>query len=133
DLSTQDGSGTTVPVVISNMTAVAGRRMAETIARRGGLAVIPQDIPTDVVADVIAWAKSRHVVYDTALTLASTDPVSEATALLPKRAHGALVVTDHGRPVGVVTEADCSTVDRFSQLSAVMSTDLLTLPMDITP
>ncbi len=50
DLSTVDGSGTTIPLVVANMTAVAGRRMAETIARRGGLAVIPQDIPIEVVA-----------------------------------------------------------------------------------
>jgi IMP dehydrogenase len=28
DLSTSDGSGTTIPVVVANMTAVAGRRMA---------------------------------------------------------------------------------------------------------
>ena len=28
DLSTADGSGTTIPVVVANMTAVAGRRMA---------------------------------------------------------------------------------------------------------
>ena len=34
DLSTGDGSGTTIPVVVANMTAVAGRRMAETVARR---------------------------------------------------------------------------------------------------
>ncbi|MDQ1489795.1 MAG: dehydrogenase, partial [Actinomycetota bacterium] len=53
DLATVDGSGTTVPIVVANMTAVAGRRMAETVARRGGLAVIPQDIPVDVVADVV--------------------------------------------------------------------------------
>src|SRR5690348_13691264 len=45
DLSTADGSGTTIPIVVANMTAVAGRRMAETVARRGGLAVLPQDIP----------------------------------------------------------------------------------------
>ena len=37
DLSTSDGSGTTIPVVVANMSAVAGRRMAETVARRGGL------------------------------------------------------------------------------------------------
>jgi IMP dehydrogenase len=37
------------------MTAVSGRRMAETIARRGGLAIIPQDIPGEVVADRVAW------------------------------------------------------------------------------
>ena len=45
DLSTHDGTGTTIPIVVANMTAISGRRMAETIARRGGIAVIPQDIP----------------------------------------------------------------------------------------
>ncbi|MGH3750599.1 MAG: IMP dehydrogenase, partial [Micromonosporaceae bacterium] len=55
DLSTFDGSGGTIPVVTANMTAVSGRRMAETVARRGGLAVLPQDIPLDVVADVVKW------------------------------------------------------------------------------
>ncbi len=133
DLSSMDGTGTTIPIVVANMTAVAGRRMAETVARRGGLAVIPQDIPADVVADVIGWVKSRHVVYDTALVLAPGDTVSDALALLPKRAHGALVVVEDGRPVGVVTEADCATVDRFTQLRTVMSTDLLALPADIGP
>src|SRR4249919_4218729 len=42
DLTTPDALGTTIPVVVSNMTAVAGRRMAETVARRGGLTVLPQ-------------------------------------------------------------------------------------------
>ena len=37
DLRTPDGIGTTIPVVVSNMTAVSGRRMAETppYRRRG--------------------------------------------------------------------------------------------------
>ena len=35
DLSTSDGSGAKVPLVVANMTAVSGRRMAETVARRG--------------------------------------------------------------------------------------------------
>ena len=30
DLSTADGTGTTIPLVVANMTAVSGRRMAET-------------------------------------------------------------------------------------------------------
>jgi len=41
--------------VVANMTAISGRRMAETIARRGGIAVIPQDIPLEIVKDVITW------------------------------------------------------------------------------
>ena len=52
DLTTPDGIGTTIPLVVSNMTAVAGRRMAETVARRGGIAILPQDIPVDVVGRV---------------------------------------------------------------------------------
>ena len=70
DLSSADGTGTTIPLVVANMTAVAGRRMAETVARRGGLTIIPQDIPLDVVADVIGWVKDRSPVYDTPVTLA---------------------------------------------------------------
>src|SRR5581483_10338629 len=106
DLSTVDGSGTTIPLVVANMTAVAGRRMAETVARRGGLVVIPQDIPLDVVAEVVSWVKSRHVVYETPITVGPTDTVGDLLNLLPKRAHGAAVVVDGERPIGVVTEAD---------------------------
>jgi IMP dehydrogenase len=133
DLTTRDGSGTTIPVVVSNMTAVAGRRMAETVARRGSIAIIPQDIPIDVVAEAVSWVKQRHLVHDTPITLAPGDTVSLALDLLPKRAHGAVIVVRAGRPVGVVTESDCHDVDRFAQLHSVMSTDLLTLPEDVSP
>ena len=128
DLATRDGSGCTIPIVAANMTAVSGRRMAETVARRGGLAVLPQDIPVDVVADVVSWVKSRDLVYDTPITLGPAGTAGDALALLPKRAHGAVIVTDEGRPAGVVTEADCQGVDRFTQLRQIMSADLLTLP-----
>jgi len=134
DLTTKDGSGATIPVVVANMTAVAGRRMAETVARRGGIAVLPQDIPVDVVADVICWVKSRDLVHDTPLTLRPSETTGHALSLLPKRAHGAIIVVDdESRPVGVVTEADCTGVDRFTQLGQVMSTELLTLPAGTSP
>jgi IMP dehydrogenase len=133
DLATSDGSGTTIPVVVANMTAVSGRRMAETVARRGGMAVLPQDIPADVVGNVVAWVKSRHLVHDTPITLGPADTTGQALSLLPKRAHGAVVVVENGRPAGVATEADCLGVDRFTQLRQVMSTDLLTLPAGIDP
>jgi IMP dehydrogenase len=134
DLGTRDGSGATIPIVAANMTAVSGRRMAETIARRGGLAIIPQDIPADVVADVVAWVKTRDLVIDTAITLSPTSTVGDALALLPKRAHGAVVVIDGaGAPAGVVTEADCAGADRFAQLSTVMSASPFTLPWGTPP
>ncbi len=133
DLSTSDGSGTTIPIVVANMTAVSGRRMAETISRRGGIAVIPQDIPADVVSDVIGWVKSRHLIVDTAITLGPGDTVGEALGLLSKRSHGAVIVVEDARPTGVVTEADCLSVDRFTQLREVMSREVVTLPDTVDP
>lgn len=131
DLSTGDGTGASIPIVAANMTAVSGRRMAETIARCGGLAVIPQDIPVEVVADVVSWIKQRHTIYDTPLVLPPSGTVGEALNLLPKRGHGGVIVVEGGRAVGVVTEADCQGVDRYTQLSQIMSRDLLALPAGI--
>src|ERR1700709_522906 len=98
DLAAADGTGTTIPVVAANMTAVSGRRMAETMARRGGLSVLPQDIPLDVVAEVVSWVKARHPVFETPIVLDPHDTVSDALALLPKRSHRAAVVLEDGRP-----------------------------------
>jgi IMP dehydrogenase len=133
NLATSDGSGATIPLVTANMTAVSGRRMAETMARRGGLAVLPQDIPVDVVADVVGWVKSRDLVHDTPITLGPSDTTGEALSLLPKRAHGAVIVVEDGKPVGVVTEADCQGVDRFTQLRQVMSAKPVTVPAGTDP
>src|SRR5919202_819443 len=128
DLTTPDRVGTTIPVVVANMTAISGRRMAEPVARRGGLAVLPQDIPIDVVGEVVSWLKARHPVYDTPITLGPTSTVAEALSLMGKRAHGVVVVVDEGlRPLGVVTDGACQGVDRFTQLAQVM-TDPLTIP-----
>ncbi|CAB4533555.1 MAG: GuaB1 family IMP dehydrogenase-related protein [Actinobacteria bacterium] len=133
DLSTHDGTGTTIPIIVANMTAISGRRMAETIARRGGMAVIPQDIPIQVVSDVIKWVKSRHIFFDTPVTLSPSETVADAIDLINKRAHGALIVVKDGKPVGIVTEADCERVDRFTQLQLIMSKDLITVPDSIEP
>jgi IMP dehydrogenase len=133
DLATSDGSGATIPLVVSNMTAIAGKRMAETVARRGGLVVIPQDIPIPVVEDVVAWVKQRHLVFDTAIALAPTQTVAEALALMPKRAHRCAVVVQDGRPLGLVTAADCADVDRFAQARDVMRPAEVTVAADSHP
>src|SRR5690349_12824107 len=133
DLGAPDGTGTTIPLVVANMTAVAGRRMAETVARRGGITVIPQDIPTSVVRDVVAWVKRRHLVFDTPITLEPHQTVGDAIALLPKRSHRAAFVVEDGRPIGVLTPDDCTEVDRFAQVHQVMSANPLTLRDDVDP
>lgn len=133
DLATADGSGTTIPVVVANMTAVAGRRMAETVARRGGLTVLPQDLPISAAGETIAFVKSRDLVADTAVTLSPGQSVSDALALMYKRSHGAVVVTEGECATGIVTASDCAGVDRFSRLATVASTDFVTTPVTTAP
>ncbi|WP_255657743.1 GuaB1 family IMP dehydrogenase-related protein [Aeromicrobium sp. Leaf350] len=133
DLATADGTGTTLPLVVANMTAISGRRMAETIARRGGIAIIPQDIPLDVVASTVRRVKAAHTVYDTPVTVPSSMTVGEALSLIPKRAHGAAVVVDDGKPLGIVTERDGAEVDRFAQVHEVMDSDMFTVDAGLDP
>lgn len=134
DLSTPDSLGTTIPIVVSNMTAIAGRRMAETVARRGGMVVLPQDIPLDVVENVVRFVKSRHPVFETPITMSSRDTVGEALSLIFKRAHGAVIVLDDdGRPAGIFTEHDATGFDRFTQLNNVMNREIISLADTLSP
>lgn len=126
DLRTADNIGTNIPIVVSNMTAVAGRRMAETVARRGGLVVLPQDIPLDIIKTVVDYVKSRHPIFETPITLSPEDTLGEAMSLIHKRAHGAVVVVDSdNKPLGIFTEHDAAGYDRFTQLKNVMNLDMV--------
>jgi IMP dehydrogenase len=121
DLAADDGTGSTIPLVAANMTAVTGKRMAETMARRGGLAVLPQDVPLQVIRDVTAWIKTRHTALETPVTLSPRDTVIDALHLMGKRPHGAVVVVDDaGAVTGVVRAADCEGQDRFASLASVI-------------
>jgi IMP dehydrogenase len=133
DLSTSDGSGATIPVVVANMTAVAGRRMAETVARRGGIVILPQDLPITAVQQTVEFVKSRDLVLDTPVMLAPDDSVSDAIALIHKRAHGVAVVVFEGRPIGLVSESSCLGVDRFTRVRDVAVNDIVTAPAGTDP
>lgn len=127
-LGSADGSGTTIPVVAANMTAVSGRRMAETMARRGGLAVLPQDIPLDAATETIGWVKDRHPLLETPIRMGPDDTVLEALHLVHRRAHGAVaVVDDDRRLLGVVTAGQLDAVDRFTRMSALLDEDVHTV------
>ena len=134
DLTSPDGTGMNIPIVVANMTAVAGRRMAETVARRGGLAVFPQDVELEAVADKVAFVKKAHLVVDTAVTLRPQDNVNTARALISKRSHRAVIVVDaEKRPVGIFTEGDKEGADPFTPLAEVMSPDPIVLPDRLGP
>ncbi|MDR2702740.1 MAG: GuaB1 family IMP dehydrogenase-related protein [Cellulomonadaceae bacterium] len=129
-LKTDDGTGTTIPIVVANMTAVAGRRMAETVARRGGVAIIPQDIPHAEVARTIQKVKAADPLVETVVTVSPRDTVGNVLSLIGKRAHGTAVVVDGqraGKPLGLVSTAACAGVDRFTQAESVMDPDIFTI------
>src|SRR6185295_5919006 len=84
-----------------------------------------QDIPIDILESNVSYVKSRHAIYETPITLQPTQTVQEGLNLIHKRAHGVVVVDTDRRPVGIFTEHDAAGVDRYTQLSRVMSTELL--------
>ncbi|WP_026926737.1 GuaB1 family IMP dehydrogenase-related protein [Granulicoccus phenolivorans] len=139
DLTSTDGIATPLPLVVANMTAISGRRMAETVARRGAVAILPQDIPTEVVAEAIAKVKAAHTQFDTPVVVNPNTTVGEAMALMPKRAHNLVVVVSGDRhngrltPLGVLSPHDTVDEDRFAQVGDVMSTDLVTVTADASP
>jgi len=134
DLTSTDGIGTPLPLVVANMTAISGRRMAETIARRGGVAVLPQDIPADFVAKSVARVKGAHTMYESPVYVTPTTTVGDAMTLIAKRSHGVVVViSEAGEPLGILSPAEAQGVDRFAQAQDVMTTDLTLMGPTSTP
>jgi len=101
DLAPRDGTTATLPLVASNMNSVTGPRLAAALARRGGLAVLPQDMPLQEVDRAIRWVKEQPVVWDSPLVLPPDALVSDAAALLPPASGHGIVVAAGGPQVHV--------------------------------
>ncbi len=134
DLTPLDGVGTTIPIVIANMTSAAGKRMAETVTRRGGLVVLPQDMPLNRIEFIVKYLKTRHPIFDTPVTLEDTECIQTGLSLIHKRAHGAVIVTDRdNKPVGIFTEKDAEGKDRFATLREAMTKSIISADESIEP
>src|SRR5215471_4450072 len=70
DLTPVDFAGGSHPIVSANMNAVTGKRMAETMARFGGLGVLPQDMEMRTVERIVKHITSADARYDTPLAVA---------------------------------------------------------------
>ena len=82
-LAPDDGSGASVPIVSANMNSITGPRLAATLARRGGLGVLPQDLHLQELDEAISWVKRQSPRFDTPHDFAPDDTVADALAVLP--------------------------------------------------
>jgi IMP dehydrogenase len=102
DLAPGDGTSATIPIVSSNMNSVTGARLAATLARRGGLGVLPQDMPLQELDAAIRWVKAQPVPWDTPLVLPPEATVADAARLLPAtEGHGIVVAGAPAHPEGI--------------------------------
>jgi IMP dehydrogenase len=107
DLAPTDGTGAKLPIVAANMNSVTGPRLAGTLARRGGLAVLPQDLGLDDMLAAIDDVKSQSPVWNPPLDedaptvqLADIPDARTAFDVLVQRDIDVVQILDDGRVVG---------------------------------
>ena len=132
NLSPPDFPGSSHPIVSANMNAVTGKRMAETIARFGGLGVLPQDMDLETVARIVKHIQSADPRYDTPLAVTPRATLRDVTGIIRKRSHDLVVVVDEeNRPLGVVTHAALRDRDQYTPVSQLMTSRLVALKVGI--
>jgi len=109
-LTPPDGTGATIPLVAANMNSVTGPRLAATLARRGGLGVLPQDMHHDDLVAAIRWVKDQPVAWDSPLIASPDDSVSSALQRIPAvDGHGIVLHGDDGEYLGTIQAARLGT------------------------
>ena len=105
-LAPDDGTGATLPIVAANMNSVTGPRLAATLARRGGIAVLPQDLPHPELVEAVAWVKAQSPRWDSPFELGPDALAGDAQRVVTGgRDHGVVLVDDLGAVVGAVDAA----------------------------
>ncbi len=134
DLAPGDGTGATIPIVSANMNSVTGPRLAATLARRGGLGVLPQDLPLQELAAAIHWVKEQPVAWDTPIVLAPEQTVAEALRQMPPaEGHGVLLRSgsgDSAEEAGAVPAARLGTALPDAQLGDLVHGSIVALDAD---
>jgi IMP dehydrogenase len=81
------------------MNSVTGPRLAAVLARRGGLGILPQDMPLQDLDAAIREVKAQPVQWDTPLVLSPAATVADALQLLPAVSGHGIVVAEGGSRV----------------------------------
>ncbi|MCU1582845.1 MAG: inosine 5-monophosphate dehydrogenase [Microbacteriaceae bacterium] len=130
-LAPRDGTGATIPIVSANMNSVTGPRLAASLARRGGLGVLPQDLHLQDLDAAIRWVKSQPVAFDTPLALGPERTVAEALRRLPPvDGHGILVHDQHDVFLGFIPAARLGTALPDARLGDLLHGRLASIDAD---
>ncbi|QEE61803.1 GuaB1 family IMP dehydrogenase-related protein [Salinibacterium sp. dk2585] len=130
-LDPTDGTGATLPIVSSNMNSVTGPRLAATLARRGGLGVLPQDLPLQELDAAIRWVKDQAPGYDTPLSLSADETVDHALELVPPvEGHGIIVRDGDGEYLGCLPAARLATALPDARLGDLLHEELPSIDVD---
>jgi IMP dehydrogenase len=130
-LAPGDGTAATIPVVSANMNSVTGPRLAATLARRGGLGILPQDMHLQELDAAIRWVKAQPVTWDSPFELTADDSVADALALVPPVVgQGILVRGDRGVLLGCVPASRLATAMTDARLGDLVRGSLASIDAD---
>lgn len=130
-LDPDDGTGATIPIVAANMNSVTGPRLAAALARRGGLGVLPQDLPLQQLDAAIRWVKQQPVAWDSPIEFTADRTVRDALAVLPPTAgYGILVRDERGEELGAVPAERLATALPDARLGDLLRGTVASLDAD---
>ncbi|MCU1409503.1 MAG: guanosine monophosphate reductase [Rhodoglobus sp.] len=130
-LAPHDGTAATIPIVSANMNSVTGPRLAATLARRGGLGVLPQDLHAQDLDAAIRWVKQQPVAFDAPLDLRPEETVASALTQLPAvEGHGIVLHDEHGAFLGVIPAERLATALPGARLGDLLGGALTSIDVD---
>ncbi|MEO6827282.1 MAG: GuaB1 family IMP dehydrogenase-related protein [Microbacteriaceae bacterium] len=130
-LAPADGTGATIPIVSANMNSVTGPRLAATLARRGGLGVLPQDMHLQDLDAAIRWVKEQPVPFDTPLVLPPEETVAGALTRVPAiEGHGIVIRDAAGAYLGCIPASMLGHAVPDAVLGDLLHGDLTALDAD---
>jgi len=130
-LAPHDGTSATIPIVSANMNSVTGPRLAATLARRGGLGVLPQDMHAQDLDAAVRWVKAQPVGFDAPLDLRPEETVASALTQLPAvEGHGIVLHDEHGVFLGVIPAERLATALPGARLGDLLGGRLTSIDVD---
>ena len=130
-LAPHDGTSATIPIVSANMNSVTGPRLAATLARRGGLGVLPQDMHAQDLDAAVRWVKAQPVGFDAPLDLRPEETVASALTQLPAvEGHGIVLHDEQGVFLGVIPAERLATALPGARLGDLLGGRLTSIDID---